>query len=236
MIDFSAALDPAAETEDHERPFERGLTPLDRAKHSLMQFRSAIQAMNAEASELEVQDDESERRGAEMTAQARGLQRQIEEKQKQIIEEPQRFVKAVQNFTLPFRKDLDAIIAQVKRKLEAYGYRKELARREAEKRAQEEAARIQKEMDRRAKKAGVEPVVILAPVLPDKREPVRTESGTTSYVSVWDYGIEDVSRIPARYLLPDPTNRAAVMESIRAGVREIPGLRIFERMQARTRA
>ena len=169
MIDFSAALNPAAETEHQEPAFERGVTPLDRAKHTLMQFRSMIQAMHAEATELEVQNDEGERRGAEMTAQARGLLKQIEEKQKQIIEEPQRFVKAVQNFTLPFRKDLDAIIAQVKHKLEAYGYRKELARREAEKRAQEEAARIQKEMDRRAKKAGGEPVTIFAPVLPEKR-------------------------------------------------------------------
>ncbi len=227
MIDFNAALN---------KDFELGITPLDRAKHALMEYRSAIQAMQAEATELSVEDDESERRGAEMTAQARALLRQIEEKQKQIIEEPQRFVKAVQNFTLPFRKDLDAIIAQVKRKLEAYGYRKELARREAEKRAQEEAARIQKEMDRRAKKAGVEPVTVIPPVLPEKREPVRTESGTTSYVAVWDYEVVDVSKIPARYLLADPTNRAAVMESIRAGVREIPGLRIFERMQARTRA
>jgi hypothetical protein len=235
MIDFSAALNPEAEAEHHAPAFERGVTPLDRAKHVLMQFRSAIQAMNAEVSELEVLDGDSERRGAEMTAQARGLLKQIEEKQKQIIEEPQRFVKAVQNFTLPFRKDLDAIIAQVKRKLEAFGYQKELERREAEKRAQEEAARLQKEMDRRAKKAGIEPVTVVVPVLPDKREPVRTETGTTSYVAAWDYEVINASQVPARYLIPDPTNRAAVMESIRAGVREIPGLRIFERMQARTR-
>lgn len=229
MIDFNAAV---SNTEE----FERGLTPLDRAKHVLMQYRSAIQAMQSEATELAIESDADEARAAEMAAQARALLKQIEEKQKQIVEEPQRFVKAVQSFTLPFRKDLEAITEQIKRKLAAYGYRKELARREAEKRAQQEAERLQREMDKRARKAGVEPVNIVPPVLPDKREPVRTESGTTSYVAVWDYEVEDASKIPARYLLPDPTNRAAVMEAIRAGVREIPGLRIFEKMQVRTRA
>lgn len=51
---------------------------------------------------------------------------------------------------------------------------------------------------------------------------MRTESGTTSYISQWTYEVEDVSKIPARYLIADPTNKAAVNESIRAGIREIP--------------
>jgi hypothetical protein len=228
MIDFNLAVE--------EEVFERGITPLDRAKHQLMKFRSAIQGMASEVEALEISDDQAEKRAAEMTAQARVLIKQIEEKQKQIIEEPQKFVKAVQTFTLPFRKDLDEIVGKVKRKLEAYGYTKELARREAEKRAKEATEKIQKEMDERAAKAGVEPVTIITPMIPEKRGPVRTETGTTSYVPVWDYEIIEVAKIPARYLAADPTNRAAVMESVRAGVREIPGLRIFEKMQVRTRA
>ncbi len=230
MINFHAAA------EDTVKDETRTLTPLDHAKHALMEFRSAIQAMASEVEALEVRDDAAEARAAEMIAQARGLLKQIEDKQRQIIEEPQRFVKAVQNFTLPFRKDLDAIIAKIKRKLEPYAYQKELARREAEKRAREEAERIQREMDRRAKRAGVEPVKIVVPVVPEEKGPVRTESGTTSYVAVWDYEVVEKGKIPERFLAADPTDRAVVMEAIRAGVREIPGLRIFEKMQVRTRA
>lgn len=226
-MDFNAAL--------HEE--EAGeVTKIDLAKNQLMEFRSAIQAMNAEAQLLDVQDDAGEKKGAEMTAQARTILKRIEERQEEIIREPQQFVKAVQQFTLPWREELKGIVAHIKRKLEQYGDKKELARREAEKRAKEESEKLQKEINERAAAAGVEPVTVVMPVLPDKREPVRTETGTTSYVKQWDFEVTDIAVVPVRYLKADPINRSAVLESIRAGVREIPGLKIFERMRARTRA
>ena len=228
-IDFSKALDEGPESyQDHDATqFVASATPtviandIEAAKHNLMQFRSAVNAMQAEATALEVRDAETEEKGAEMTAQTKKLKKAIEAKQEDIIGEASKFVRLVQAFTLPFRKDLEAIEAQVKRKLGDYGFLKEQARRIAE-----EAAR---------KAANVEPVQLPTPVIPKQSAPVRTESGTTSYVSQWTYEVEDVSKIPARYLLSDPTNKAAVNESIRAGVREIPGLKIFERMVTRTR-
>ena len=212
------------------------LAPIDHAKHQLMQYRAQVQATVTEAQAMEVESAEQEQRAAEFLARIKALLKRIEAEQRLLIEEPQAYVRAVQNFTLPLRKDLERAATEVKRKIESWAYQRELARREAEKKAQEEAARIQREMDLRAKKAGVEPVTIVPPVLPERKEPVRTESGTTSYITVWDYEVVDVSKIPARYLVADPTNRAAVMDAIRAGVREIPGLRIYERVQARVRA
>ena len=208
---------------------------IEAAKHNLMQFRSAVQAMQHEATSLEVKDAGSESKGAEMTAQVKRLKKTIEAKQEEIIGDASKFVRLVQAFTLPFRKDLEAIEAQVKRKLGDYGFRKEQARRIAEEAARKAAAEAQAQIDAEAKAANVEPVQLPTPVVPKQNAPVRTESGTTSYVSQWTYEVEDVSKIPARYLLPDPTNKAAVNESIRAGVREITGLRIFERMVTRTR-
>lgn len=209
-------------------------TPLDYAKHHLMQFRSAIQAMQAEVNELDVDDSKTEAKAAEMTAQLKKIGKAIAEKQESIIGEASKFVNQVQKFTLPFRKDIEAIEAQVKRKLAVYGYKKELQRRAEEAAARAAAAEVQAKIDAEASALGIEPVTIPLPVIPVESGPIRTESGTTSFVKKWTYEVVDVSAIPARYMMADPTNRTAVMQDIRAGVREIPGLRIFEAVTTRT--
>lgn len=227
-IDFDKAIKP----EDFETSYS---TDIDAAKHNLMVFRSSVQSMQAEVDALEVKDAATEKKGAEMVAQVKKLGKAIVAKQDDIIGEAQEFVKGVQQFTLPFRKDLEGIEKAIKAKLSDYAYRKEQERRKAEEAARKAAEEAQKRIDADAKAHNVEPVQLPAPVIPKQAAPVRTESGTTSYVSQWTYEVEDVGKIPARYLAADPTNRAAVMESIRAGVRQIDGLRIFEKMVTRTR-
>ena len=238
-IDFSKALNEDPNV--YERELYEDATSaviandIEAAKHDLMQFRDSVNAMQAEATALEVKDAASESQGAEMTAQVKKLKKQIEARQEEIIGEASKFVRLVQSFTLPFRKDLEAIEAQVKRKLGDYGFRKEQARRIAEEAARKAAAEAQAQIDAEAKAANVEPVVLPVPVVPKQSETIRTESGSTSYAKSWKYTVVDKSKIPARYLVEDPTDRAKVMESIRAGVREIPGLFIEETMIVKTR-
>jgi hypothetical protein len=228
MIDFNAAsnFDPADETASME------IAPLDAARNQLIRFRAGVSAMQREATEIVVADAATEARCSEMTAQVKTLAKQIDAQQDEIIGKAQKFVRGVQGITLPFRKDLEAIEAQLKRKLGDYAYRKEMDRRKAEAVAQKAAAEAQRKIDREAKKAGVEPVQLPAPVVPQETAPTRTESGTTSYVPVWDFEVEDVSKVPAKYLVVD---RASVMAAIKAGLRDIPGLKIVERVQVRTR-
>jgi hypothetical protein len=188
--------------------------------------------MQREATEIQVSDEATEKRCSEMTSQTKALKKEIEATQDLLIGDAQKFVKSVQSFTLPFRKDLEAIEAQLKRKLGDYAYRKELDRRKAEAAAQAAAAAAQKKIDREAKKAGVEPVQLPTPIVPKEAAPVRTETGTSSYVSTWDFEVEDITKVPAKFLMVEA---AAVKNAIRAGVREIPGLKIFEKMVVRTR-
>jgi hypothetical protein len=224
MIDFNAA--------SNSDPASKEIAPLDAARNQLMRFRSGVSAMQREASEIVVADAATEARCSEMTAQAKTLAKQIIAQQDEIIGDAQRFVKSVQGFTLPFRKDLEAIEGQLKRKLGDYAYRKEMDRRKAEVAAQKATAEAQRKIDREAKKAGIEPVQLPAPVLPQETAPTRTESGTTSYVPVWDFEVEDVSMVPAKYIVVD---RASVLAAIKAGVRDIPGLKIVEKLNVRTR-
>jgi hypothetical protein len=233
MVDFDLAL---KETETESPSREIVGNDLEAAKFNLLCYRANVESMKGEATALVVEDPTGEGRGAEMTAQVKRLKKMIEQKQGDIIKEASEFVRSVQGFTLPFRKDLEAIEAEIKSKLSAYAYKKEMKRREDEAAARKAIEEAQKKINAQAKKAHIEPVQLPTPVVPQQSAPVRTESGTTSYISQWAYEVEDVSKIPARYLIADPTNKAAVNESIRAGIREIPGLRIFEKMVPRTRS
>lgn len=228
MIDFSASLnfDPAEDAASRE------ITPLDAAKNQLMQFRAAVNAMQREVAELSVSDAATEAKAGEMTAQVKALSKQIIAQQDMIISEPQRFVKSVQVFTLPFRKDLEAMEGQLKRKLGDYAYQKEMERRKAEAAALKASAEAQKKIDREAKKAGIDPVQLPTPVVPQESAPIRTESGTTSFVPVWDFELVRIEDVPHKYLMIDAS---AIRNAIRSGVRDIPGLKIVEKLNVRTR-
>lgn len=231
MIDFKAAM------QDTEVVGEsKEITPLDEAKRQLVQFSSSVVAMRTEASSLVVKDEASAAQATAMRGQTKTLLKRIADTQDNIIAEPQAFVKAVQSFTLPFRKTLEEIDKVIlKPKLEAHAWKIEQARRIAEAEARKAAEAAQKKIDREAKKAGVEAVQLPTPVIPVKQQTVRTESGTSSTRFDWDYEVRTPGLIPDEYLLADPTDRSKVMAAIKAGVREIAGLRIFEKPIVSTR-
>jgi hypothetical protein len=71
--------------------------------------------------------------------------------------------------------------------------------------------------------------VVFAPVLATTR--MRTASGVTSGLKDdWKFVTTDLAQVPAQYL---QINEAAIKAAIRAGVRSIPGLRIFNQPRAR---
>lgn len=238
MVDFRAALTENTHTkqDEIETTNVKDVTPLDEAKHQLSRFQSSVMAMRAEAEAIEVKDEASEARATAMRGQTKTLLNQITSAQDAIIAEPQTFVKSVQGFTLPFRKALEDIDKKIlKPKQESYAWKKEQARRIAEAEAQKAAAAAQKRIDAQAKRAGVESVQLPAPVIPERQAAVRTESGTSSTTFRWTYEVIEAGKVPAKFLVADPTDRARVMQAIDAGERAIPGLRIFEKAVTSTR-
>ena len=102
-----------------------------------------------------------------------------------------------------------------------------MERRKREKAAEEAAAKLQKQVEKEAKKAGVEaPTIVPAPV--EKKETVtRTDSGASAHIRTeWKCtAVEDFAKVPDQYkILHDPTVNAA----IKSGVHNIPGLKIEE--------
>jgi hypothetical protein len=139
-------------------------------------------------------------------------------------------------------------IAAKKAEEEAAARRKEMEKRrkealEKQRLADEEAARKQAELDAIAKKEGIDSVT----VRPEKIEipeieevvieepkagPTKTDIGTMSTLSVWDFEILNIKEVPREYL---ELNHSKVKAAIKNGIRNIPGLQIFEDTQVRIR-
>jgi len=64
---------------------------------------------------------------------------------------------------------------------------------------------------------------MMLPDLPSKT--VRSERGTTSVRKTWVYEVTDEAQVPREYLIID---EGVITLAIRDGVREIPGIRIYQ--------
>jgi len=76
-------------------------------------------------------------------------------------------------------------------------------------------------------------VQVEAPVIPKASGPVRTAAGTASNKKVWKFEITDAQAVPREYLVVD---EKAIREAVKAGVRTIPGVNIFETTDIAIRA
>lgn len=103
--------------------------------------------------------------------------------------------------------------------------RAEAAAREAEARALIQSTAPQAEVTAAIDAAdAAHDAVVLAP--PPPAPTVKTAMGTTTARRVTDFEVTDLAQVPILYL---QLNAEAVRAAIRRGVRDIPGVRIFER-------
>lgn len=69
-------------------------------------------------------------------------------------------------------------------------------------------------------------------IVDDSIDNISVDEASSHVVSEWTYTIEDTNEIPIEYMSP---NTRAINESIKNGVREIPGLRIYHKQKRRYR-
>ena len=203
------------------------------AKNQIAEFEDRIQKMKIEADQLEVDSDRAAGRATEMMAQVNKLLKELDARRKKIIEKPDEFVRGVNSAVRPFRLTLESIVNQIlKPKFGQWMHQKELERRKEEKRLQEELKRKQAELDREAEKSGVGKVTLPDMVLPQKKEPVRSETGTASTIMVWKGEVLDPDKVPRKYCSPD---QKLIDQAVKGGIRKISGVKIFEEAQTRVR-
>lgn len=146
------------------------------------------------------------------------------------------------------RAERERIAAEQRRLAEAAA-EAERERQRAEREAQEAAAAATNEEERRAAeeraaaaRAAAEEAMAeaaLAPAAPTKAEPVRSDYGSTiSSKQVWNSAVEDYTKA-LRHVRSDPKVKeaidAAIARLVRAGQRELTGVRIWPTTQAVSR-
>lgn len=126
-----------------------------------------------------------------------------------------------------FRKTLQAAVDRV---TAALNQRQRAILEAARKAAAEEAERARKE----AELFGEDAPPAAAPVMAkEAARIVSTASGVKASATMkWKGEVVDIDKVPRQYLM---VNQAAVDAAIKGGVREIPGVRIFEDLQTSIR-
>jgi chromosome segregation ATPase len=99
---------------------------------------------------------------------------------------------------------------------------------DAEARAIREAEEVRAAIENaeaEAKKHEIEAPTVIAPVIPETRKAVRTESASAHQRKVWSFEVTDAAQVPNEYKLVDD---ALIRDAVKMGIRAIPGVRIFE--------
>jgi len=199
------------------------------AKENLSSFVETGKALLNQAQSIEILDKPEYEEGAKLFAQIKSFRKAIDTQRKELIKLPYDYVRRVNAFAKEISKPLDNAEAIIKQKLIDYEAKKELERREQEKRAEEERKRLQEQLNKEAQEKGVEAVILPEVMFPkEEKNIVHTESGDTVYTrTVWDFEIVDFAQVPDEYKVIDEKK---VRQAInRLGIRDIPGLKIFQK-------
>jgi len=186
--------------------------------------REAVR-ISADVKALEVKDDESLNLAVMIGGNAKKIAKAIDAQRKAIILEPAEFVKGVNAIAKAITDSLEEAERIAKQKIGQHQARIEMERRKQEEAARKAAEELQKRINAEAKKAGVEAPVVMAPVIPEQQKVVRTETAAAHQRKVWSFEVLDLAAVPVEYKIVD---EQLIRDAVKMGIREIPGVRIFE--------
>lgn len=256
MIDFGAAAEAGAHveqpvqqaatmhhpeliTQTQEKTAPAAINPYDLmpVRDALAPYEDAIAAMQAEADSIVITDEASAEKAVEIASRAKKAGKNLEAARKAFVADPNSYVKEVNGITKYYAEKLAVVEKGIGAKHAVYQRAVEAERRRLEEEAHKEAERLRRAAEEEARKAaeeakakGEEPpapvqVEITAPAVPKTDNVVRSQAGTAHVRQEWKFAIEDASAVPREYLTVD---ERAIREAVKNGVREIPGMRVYQ--------
>jgi regulator of protease activity HflC (stomatin/prohibitin superfamily) len=179
------------------------------------------------AESIVVSDDETLTAAAVLVKEIRSQVNAIETERKELVKPFNDGVKAINTKAKAITMPLNELRTAVEQKMIAYQDERrreeERKRKEAEEKALAEAAKAEAEGEPEKADAIVE--VAAQQTAPPKTEAVKSAFATTSVRKTWTFSVENLGEVPRQYMVLDVT---AVRAAIKSGVREIPGLKIYE--------
>jgi len=202
-------------------------------KPDFAKYEVEIARWEQETGAMEVKDQPTQNHAVIIGGAVAKLRKAIDARRKEVIADAEAFVKGVNNFCKGFTERLKKIEDTTKQKISRYQELQEMTRREAEKKAQEEARKLQEQIDKEAQEKGIEPIKVDAPIIAPQPTTVRTDTGTTCYtMKHWVCEVYDASAVPREFCSPD---QKKLDEAVKSGARAIPGCSIFEKTGTRFR-
>ena len=181
------------------------------------------------AQSIEIVDDESHLEAAEFLAQVKTMRKGWDEL-RHFFTDPLEATKKM--YIAKFKAD-DAPLEEAQRivggKHVAYQRAQQEAARKEQERLRKLAEAKQARQAAKAEEKGLEepPVVIPMPTIQAPPKTLNTASGSVTTRTVWKHQVVDMATLPDEYKIADDVKLGKV---VRAGVREIPGVRIYEEM------
>jgi len=200
------------------------------------------------AVDIALASDDDKEIAAYFLADIKKLLKEIEGRRVQYVTPYNEKVKAANSWCKQYSTRLDAADRVFKNKILAYERKLADDRRreeeEARKREEDRLAKL-KELEEQAQKEAAPEVQHEIRQLKDdqvaeqihleetKRDKTQHFSGvSTTIKQVWTFEVENIKELPTDYLLP---NEPLIRKAVNAGVRTIPGVRIFQKDQLSSR-
>lgn len=181
------------------------------------------------AQSIEIVDDESDVEAAEFLAQVKTARKRWDELRHWFTDPLETQKKRI---IAKFNAD-DAPLEQAQKivgdKHLAYQRKQQEAARKEQERLRRLAEAKQARQAAKAEEQGLEapPVIIPMPSIQAPPKTIHTASGAVTTRTVWKHEVVDFAALPEEYKVADEVKLGKV---VRAGVREIPGVRIYEEM------
>lgn len=171
-----------------------------------------------------VSTQEDALQASRMLVQLSGAVKEVEARRKFFTGPLREHIKRIEALFKPVVERLEKADMLLRQKL--LDYQQEVSRRQAEERARllSEATEAQAGGDTETALA----LATQASELDTVQRTTHVEEGSVQTRKVWTFEVEDLGKVPMEYLSLDESK---VRAAIRAGIREVPGLRIFQKEQ-----
>lgn len=191
------------------------------------EIQSQTDKIVAAAQALAVVDDVGMREATDLLGWIARAKKQVEEKRKFFVDPLNKQVKAINAMFKKYSKPLESADTLLRGKVLSYRREQDRIRREEEERLRKLQEREQKRLEKQAAKKDLPPPPPMpTPQVQEQAKTVHSDFGSVSAKKVWDFKIIDPAQIPAEFMM---VNEKAIRAAVKAGVRNIPGVKIYQR-------
>jgi len=191
------------------------------------QMAHEAEILEHKAKNMIVASDEDMKAATDLMAVIKISEKNLEEQRKFLVKPLNDHVKNINDRFKLYSVPLQRATTILKNKVLAYRQELERKRREEEARLQAEARAEQERLAALAEANELPPpppIIMRAPAT-EVPKAARSIIGSAAFSKEWKFEIVNESLIPREYMSPDEKKIRAV---IKAGIREIPGIRIYQ--------